>query len=1260
MLFEDDFRDFVSAHRPAARRPSALISALILFVAAPTAASAQSAVSSGSPQWKLESASRDPGRRQSAAEQLSEAATDPRALPVLLTLLNDTDDGVRWSAVYSSEYFSGVANAIVVDALLERLTDQDSSVRTKTADVLAAIGDERCYEALSQVAAGRDLYAAERAIASVVSIVKRTRRPAPEILVVLKHAESGNRRELLTALGKLGHLAGFSAEALADNLTDPDSTIRLQAATALEAVLPFVRDTPSQLIRASAFEEDEKVRIRAIAALGQSRWSADAVDALLQSMKAAQSSVRLQAIRSYGVLTRAVPSSTGPLIPLTLDPDSDIRLAAVAALAESESLTEESRSAALRLLKDSDSGVRSEAAHFFALFATAGEEQMSALAPLLDDSSAGARSSALSALTEMARYSQTHRVTLPKEARESVASIIIKQLSTEPLSIHSSNQIRLLGLILPANNVDWCDAILRASRSTILMTEGITALGHIVSSEDFNYLEQGECPSRIATILTELAGSGIAAIRTTTATALARLHSMQTNDSWASTALALLPLLASDPIRAVRAEAVAALDARIDDPLSIDIAKRVLKGNDQELRTQIVRALAGLDFGAYKLEVLGGIRTTRYQPRPEESLDALKQASSRLEVVDLVVEIGRHTPTPQVVLTLESLLNGVGRLRTAVAEGDFSADVVPLALATEDRSNLTLKNGIEFCVSLIPRSQGELRRNAIATLVPHVATDEAALRTLMDLSNDPDPSIRGLIVRALGAAVQFDERALKIVKGALADADPIVQSQAILALEAIVELDKETQTILVASATAQSEAVSSAAVAVLLRTDFEQGLFRVLTVGRADDQRIAALRKLAESEPPVVQRALSTAIADPSRSVRLAAIDTLRDVPDVSDELVSRLTSNPAASFRSDGDSPDSRFRERWASVLGRVSKSSDLSLSLLNSLLTDDDEDVRLAAAVGVAELGRRAGALVPALSRLLVDANPQLRSAAARGLAAAHGNDPRIQKLLFARLKADPELTRVLLLAIGAFSPPPTAIGTLVTYLKDGDVSTEAIAALEAVGPSALGALITASSEAAGEQKEALSEAVHRLQKRIKPEVLSVDLPTGGKSRLVVDDNTVVFRVATWCHYSVELIEYLGSAKVAPYLKGIKLVFVFEDEWPTIQAEVRAQMKEKGNWSEQAELRRMTELRAAAKGALVFDPDILKAVPGRAIVARSIEGHPIDSFPLVFLNDTGRFSDRHEWPGTAWFSRRIGMPAWLLGPLDDGGLSRFFHTLR
>jgi HEAT repeat protein len=72
-------------------------------------------------------------------------SSDPRVIDALLARLNDSDEDVRWAAVYA---LKGSSDARVIDALLSHLNDPNAALRRAAADALAGSKDARIVDAL--------------------------------------------------------------------------------------------------------------------------------------------------------------------------------------------------------------------------------------------------------------------------------------------------------------------------------------------------------------------------------------------------------------------------------------------------------------------------------------------------------------------------------------------------------------------------------------------------------------------------------------------------------------------------------------------------------------------------------------------------------------------------------------------------------------------------------------------------------------------------------------------------------------------------------------------------------------------------------------------------------------------------------------------------------------------------------------------------------------------------------------------------------
>jgi HEAT repeat protein len=151
-------------------------------------------------------------------------SSDERTIKPLVDALNDKDDNVKESVV----------NALVktgepaIESLVAVLNDNESSCRTKSAEVLGKIGDKRAIEPLIAVLKDEDNTLRVEAAIALGNIGK----PAIESLIAeLNNQDSDKRVQAAEVLGKIGDESAI--EPLIASLKEDDSALRAKAAECL-------------------------------------------------------------------------------------------------------------------------------------------------------------------------------------------------------------------------------------------------------------------------------------------------------------------------------------------------------------------------------------------------------------------------------------------------------------------------------------------------------------------------------------------------------------------------------------------------------------------------------------------------------------------------------------------------------------------------------------------------------------------------------------------------------------------------------------------------------------------------------------------------------------------------------------------------------------------------------------------------------------------------------------------------------------------
>jgi HEAT repeat protein len=275
-------------------------------------------------------------------------AMGEEAIELLITILHDSNSGVRWRAAdvlgkmgepavlsliaalrdSNSHVREGAAVALgkigdprVVEPLLATLHDLDSGVRSGAALALGKIGDPCAVEPL--IAALHDLDSGVRSGAAVALGRIGDSYAVEPLIAALHDVDSGVRSGAVDALGIIGDPA--AAEPLITTLHDPNLGVSWHAAEALgkirdpntlELLLMTLRD---QGFWVSQCAKDVLIKIGELA-----------VPSLIVALHDSNSDVRSRAAEALGKI--GDPRAVEPLIAILRDSISNVRWSAVEAL----------------------------------------------------------------------------------------------------------------------------------------------------------------------------------------------------------------------------------------------------------------------------------------------------------------------------------------------------------------------------------------------------------------------------------------------------------------------------------------------------------------------------------------------------------------------------------------------------------------------------------------------------------------------------------------------------------------------------------------------------------------------------------------------------------------------------------------------------------------------------------------------------------------------------------------------------------------
>jgi HEAT repeat protein/beta-lactamase regulating signal transducer with metallopeptidase domain len=267
------------------------------------------------------------------------------------------------------------ADTGVVNALIERLGDENAEVRSAAARSLGRIKDSRAV---------------------------------PGLIGALKDRDAKVRESAAEALAEFEDPRAITP--LADLLTDPSSDVKKSA---LEALSHFDSNVPSAAIVRLLNDPDEDVRHNAAHLVGKMR-DRSATGALAKLIADPNADVRQAAIEAIAEL--GDPTAVVALMPALSDPDADVREQALSAIDDLKAPI--AAETLITMMRDRDADVRQRAAEL------AGNRSLVAAVPalrrLLDDPNADVRERAVESLGDIpdgAAYDALRAALASKDAK---------------------------------------------------------------------------------------------------------------------------------------------------------------------------------------------------------------------------------------------------------------------------------------------------------------------------------------------------------------------------------------------------------------------------------------------------------------------------------------------------------------------------------------------------------------------------------------------------------------------------------------------------------------------------------------------------------------------------------------------------------------------------------------------------------------------------------------------------------------------------
>jgi hypothetical protein len=133
-----------------------------------------------------------------------------------------------------------------------------------------------------------------------------------------------------------------------------------------------------------------------------------------------------------------------------------------------------------------------------------------------------------------------------------------------------------------------------------------------------------------------------------------------------------------------------------------------------------------------------------------------------------------------------------------------------------------------------------------------------------------------------------------------------------------------------------------------------------------------------------------------------------------------------------------------------------------------------------------------------------------------------------------------------------------------------------------------------------------------------------SSGKTQVLnLNDRCLVFGVATWCSHSLELKKLINYSSINSDVHRARIIFLFENnEWPTIEEQLREQVEAKQMTSDDAE-DELAELKERAQGSSLFYPEFLKDAGCECYQLPANSTARIVSFPSLYSAEKHAFVD-------------------------------------
>jgi len=366
-----------------------------------------------------------------SVQAINQAGDTSSVLPALKARLRKPDPGSRRLAAYVLSQIDREAAQQLLPLLVEALRDDEPRVRARVALALGQMGSaaREAVAALGELLNDADPRVRAGAATALGKIGLDARTTIPELTKRLKDPVVPVRYLAAVALGQMGSAAQEAVPPLTIvQATDTDSGVRVEAASALEAIDPpfpvvlhaLTAPDPGRRLWAVSvllalgpkawvavpnlvvvLERDEAAKVRAAAAVALGKIGPEASSAgpvLIEALKDRESRVRMAAALALGLLGPAVKGSGAALAHALSDAEEEVAGESATALGNLGPEAEAAVPQLALLLKDRDQTLRRRGCHVLARIGPTARRAAPALVEALHDSDAELRANAARAL----------------------------------------------------------------------------------------------------------------------------------------------------------------------------------------------------------------------------------------------------------------------------------------------------------------------------------------------------------------------------------------------------------------------------------------------------------------------------------------------------------------------------------------------------------------------------------------------------------------------------------------------------------------------------------------------------------------------------------------------------------------------------------------------------------------------------------------------------------------------------------------------